>query len=264
VISYCIACYRPTYATLLIEELIAKTSVEYEILLWINAADEAFDRFLQEKIASGACLRIVGRSPQNIGMTAYTELFAQSRFDMATQIDDDVVCIGPLIAETARHIFNIFPSVGMITSDVWQDDQTTGARPPIENYRLINADLGLYDGPIDGWFAIYRKSALLACRSVRPTRYYPLGAVIRKTLNARRMQGLLCTRMKVFHVIGPCYANYFGMLDSEIAKYRELGRHDIVKWYEDARPGLPSAEETEARVQNIRHQLARSESAAAQ
>jgi hypothetical protein len=46
--------------------------------------------------------------------------------------------------------------------------------------------------------------------------------------------------MRVFHVIGPEYASLFDMLDFEIAKYRSIGRGDIVNWYETARPSLPA------------------------
>ena len=35
-ISYCVACYRPVYARQLIDDLIDKTAVAFEILLWIN------------------------------------------------------------------------------------------------------------------------------------------------------------------------------------------------------------------------------------
>lgn len=126
-----------------------------EILLWINVANEEFDRFLQERTESGAPIKIVGRTPENIGITAYTTLFNRSRFDMITQVDEDVVCVAPNIAQTARNIFDRPPRVGMLTSDIWQDDHTTGARPTMDNYRVVDEALGLYDGPIDGWFAIY-------------------------------------------------------------------------------------------------------------
>jgi hypothetical protein len=38
-ISYCIASYRPTYSTLLVQDLIRKTSAPYEILIWLNTDD---------------------------------------------------------------------------------------------------------------------------------------------------------------------------------------------------------------------------------
>jgi hypothetical protein len=139
----------------------------------------------------------------------------------------------------------------MLTADVWQDEYTTGARPPMEHYRTFNSEYGLYDGPIDGWFAVYRKTALGVCQRIRPGRYLPLGAAIKGQLRRSGTQGLLCTRMKVFHVIGPQYASYFGMLDFEIEKYKSLGRGEIVQWYSDARDCLPQHEVLQERVKNI-------------
>ena len=254
-ISYCVACYRPTYARQLIDELVAKTTAPYEILVWINVVDAGFEGFLEERIASGAALRIAGRSPENIGMAAYPRLFEQSRYEMVAQIDDDVVCVGPNAAQTAAAIFERFPGVGMLTADVWQDEYTTGARPPLEQYRLFDEGFGLYEGPIDGWFAIYRKRTIAECRGIRPGRYYNLGSAIRGRLQAIGRQALLCTRMKVFHVTGPAYASYFGMLDAEIAKYASIGRQDMVNWYNADRQSLPSRQELEERVHRIREYL---------
>jgi hypothetical protein len=251
VISYCIACYRPVYARLLIDELIEKTSVPYEILLWLNVADADFQRFLAGKAAAGVPLRVVGETPHNIGMAAYPHLFVASRFGMVTQIDDDVVCISPGIAQSAQAVFDRFPAVSMLAADVWQDDYTTGARPPLDIYRVFDRDYGLYDGPIDGWFAVYRQESLKVCR-IAPTRYFFLGAAIKSRLDAIGQHGLLCTGMKVFHVIGPQYAHHFGMLDAEIEKYRAVGRKDIVDWYCSERPNLPPASELAERVGRIR------------
>ena len=48
-ISYCVACYRPTYAKLLINELISKTTTPYEILLWLNLADKSFEKLFKKR-----------------------------------------------------------------------------------------------------------------------------------------------------------------------------------------------------------------------
>jgi hypothetical protein len=256
-ISYCIACFRPVYCQHLIDQLVAKTTAPYEILLWINLLDEEFERFLADRREGGAPLRIVGRTPQNIGMAAYPLLFSAGKFDMVVQIDDDVVCVSPFIAERAQETFDRFPQVGMLTADVWQDHYTTGARPPMGHYREVSREFGLYDGPIDGWFAIYRKTALDTCGDLQPGRYYPLGCVIKSRLESMGQSALLCTRAKVFHVIGPVYASYFGMLDSEIAKYSALGRQEIVNWYVGERKKLPRREDLELRVQEIFASLAR-------
>lgn len=250
-ISYCIACYRPPYARQLIDDLIRKTTVEYEILLWMNVVDAEFDEFVASRAAAGAAIRVIGRSPENIGMAAYPQLFTASRSDMVVQIDDDVVCVSPRIAETASEIFERFPQVGMLTADVWQDEYTTGARPPLKNYRLFDREFGLYDGPIDGWFAVYRKSSLSVCTNIRTSRYFWLGCAIKSRLGTLGQVGLLCTRMKVFHVTDPTYVAHFGMLEQEIAKYRAIGREDQVNAYMAMNGKLPPPEELSSRVQHI-------------
>ena len=253
-ISYCIACYRPRYAVRLIAELVRKTSAQYEILVWLNTQEEDFEAHLRGLADAGVPLKIVGATPGNIGMAAYPDLFAASRYEMVVQIDDDVVMVSPGIAEIADRIFRRFPNVCMLTADVWQDEYTTGARPEMSHYRLYDAELGLYDGPIDGWFAVYRRSSLRHI-SVSRAQYLPLGGLFRQELKRRRLEGLLCMGFRVFHVIGPQYASCFGMLDFEIEKYRRLGRNEIVRWYESARAGLPDAAELEQRVAAIEKQL---------
>jgi len=254
-ISYCIACFRPTYCRKLIDQLVAKTTVRYEILVWINLRDPSFEDFLADRIESGAPIRVLGRTPENSGMSAYPVLFAAAKFEMIVQIDDDVVCVSPLIAERAREIFDRFPQVGMLTADVWQDELTTGARPPIEQYQEISREFGLYDGPIDGWFAIYRKTSLTAIGSLRIGRYHAIGCEIKARLQSIGQKGFLCTRIKVFHVIGPQYASHFGMLDFEIGKYAAVGRQELVRWYEEERPKLRPAGELARRVEQIQASL---------
>lgn len=254
-ISYCIACYRPAYCCQLIDQLVEKTTAPYEILTWINILDEEFEQFLQQRQQAGAPIRIVGRTPHNIGMAAYPCLFAASKFDQIVQIDDDVVCISPLIAEKADEILRRFPEVGMLTADCWQDEFTNGARPAMHHYREVNHEFGLYDGPIDGWFAIYRRDSLLQCGELGSSRYFPMGCIIKSRLASMRQIGLLCTRIKVFHATGAAYAAYFGMLDAEIAKYSSLGLRDLANLYLAERAKLPLHAEMERRVANIRASL---------
>lgn len=250
-ISYCIACYRPAYCRHLIDELVEKTTAPYEILVWINFDDDEFEHFLTEKTDAGAPIRIVGLTPENIGMAAYPKLFFAAKFDMVVQIDDDVVCISPFIAERGQEIFDRFPQVGMLTADTWQDEYTNGARPPMNHYREFNGEFGLYDGPIDGWFAVYRRSSLAACGALNPGRYYPIGCVVKARLRSLGQVGFLCTRIKVFHAVGAAYAAYFGMLDSEIAKYSSLGIKEIVKLYVGERSMLPPPEQLALRIKKI-------------
>jgi len=248
-ISYCIASYRPTYSALLVQDLIRKTTAPFEILIWLNTDDERYEKFLEEQRANGAPVRIVGKTRENIGMQAYPLLFAESQYDLIAQIDDDVVAVSRNIAEFTAEVFSKFPSVKQLVADVWQDDYTTGARPPMGSYRVVAPEL--YDGPIDGWFSVFHRSVLPLAQARYGDTYFPLGAMLRNRLRETGRLGLLCTKFKVFHVIGPQYVSYFGMLDFEIEKYRRLGRHEIVSWYESAKNTLPPPGELSSRVKNI-------------
>ncbi|MBS0445362.1 MAG: hypothetical protein JSR59_05355 [Proteobacteria bacterium] len=250
-ISYCIAVYRPTYARLLIDDLVEKTSAPCEILVWLNVADAAFDADIAAWTARGVPLRVIGRTPENIGMQAYRQLFRAARYPLITQIDDDVVCVSRGIAERADRLFRRHASVRQLVADVWQDEHTTGARPTLDQYRPFDAAAGLYSGPVDGWFSIYHRSILPLLLALPQVPYYPIGAAVRARLAQRRQHGLLDRGMQVFHVIGPAYADAFGMLDFEIAKYRRLGRHDIAAWYE----GWPRGGSLAERVGEIRRSV---------
>lgn len=238
-ISYCIACYRVPYAKLLIEELIKKTSCQYEILLWLNMKNDHFSAFIVEKIMQGIPIRVIGVSEENIGMFAYEKLFQAARYELITQIDDDVIRISYGIAERAAVIFNRYPRIQQLVADVWQDEWTTGSRPPMADYRVIKEDEGLYDGLIDGWFSIYRRSMLPVLMKVPYKKYEFIGSWARHLLREEGLFGLLCTQFKVLHLSGPAYALLFDQLDQEIAKYNDVGRQDVVEAYESARHNLP-------------------------
>lgn len=254
-ISYCIALYRPTYARLLIADLVAKTSVPFEILAWLNVADAALDADIAAACTRGVPLRVLGRTPENIGMRAYPALFRAARYPLIAQIDDDVVCISRGIAERAARLFQRFPAVRQLVADVWQDEHTTGARPPLDQYRVFDAAERLYSGPIDGWFSIYHRDIQPLLASVPSAHYTALGAAVRARLEQRGQAGLLDLGSKVFHVIGPAYADGFGMLDFEIEKYRRLGRLDIVAWYEGYRAAPVPAQWLSGRIEAIQGEL---------
>jgi hypothetical protein len=119
----------------------------------------------------------------------------------------------------------------------------------------VDATDGLYDGPIDGWFSIYHRSILPLLLSLPFRQYCCLGATMRARLAQRHVRGVLCTRMTVFHVIGPAYASLFSMREFEVDKYRRLGRTDIVQWYQHE--ALPARSLLESRFAAITASLER-------
>jgi hypothetical protein len=185
--------------------------------------------------------------------------------------------VTPRIAEICAETFARFPTVKQLVADCWRDEYTTGARPAQSCYRTFDASFGLYEGPIDGWFSVYHRSILpvlmksVPWYSVRirgqrqfpwirfslssPSRYFCLGGRIRSRLARSGKLGLLCTRFKVFHVIGPHYVSCFEAMDFEIKKYRALGRDDLVKHYEEGSSQVAPREALESRVNQIEKEL---------
>ena len=253
-ISYCVVCFRAKYGIMQLEDLIAKTTVPYEILLWVNTADPSIVEFARSKIAQGAPIHILGITPQNIGMRAFKTLFQNAHYPMIVQTDDDVLCVSRRIAEKAWDIFQRRVEVRQIVADTFQDDWTNGARAGMGNYKLESAADGLYEGPIDGWFSIYHREALPALMAAPYSQYFYLGIWMRARLRAvHNMKGLLCTKFKVFHASGPYYAAAFGMTDFECRKYQAVGRHEVAKTY--AGIPKPPAGELDRRLAGIRAHL---------
>lgn len=248
-ISYCITAYRPVFCKLLIEDLHRKTSVPYETLLWINTPDPQFAAFVQEKIRAGWPIKIVGNTPENIGMVGYKHLFAAAQYDLITQIDDDVICISPGIAQKARAIFAKHPKVKQLVSDVWQDQYCTGHRPPEDRYTVYDAEWGLYKGPIDSWFGIYHRSMLGIFKDNPFQKFCSIGNWAYRTLASKGLLGLLCKKFKVFHVTHPPYVSYYGMLDFQIKKIESIAGPGSARGYREAK--LPPREELGKRIQNI-------------
>lgn len=252
-ISYCIAAYRPTLCKLLVQDLARKTSVPYEILIWNNTGDMAFENFLVEQSRAGVQVNIVGSTPDNIGMRAYQHLFKAAKYPLVVQIDDDVVCVSRRIAEICTEIFGKHPKVRQVVSDIWVDDLTWGNKPPKTHYKPWNDEDGLLRGPVDGWFNVVHSSVIpLVLEKVKFGKFFSLGLEIRAMLEREGMLGLLCQKFKVFHVVGGPYLSYYGMLEAEGRKWAMLnGKESGDKFIAKMGKGLPSHEVLENKVKHI-------------
>ena len=252
-ISYCIAAYRPILCKLLVQDLVRKTSVPYEILVWNNTGDIAFENFLVEQSRAGARVNIVGSSADNIGMRAYQHLFKAAQYPLIVQIDDDVVCVSRNIAQICTALFAKHPKVRQIVSDIWVDDLTWGNKPPKTHYKPWNDGDQLLRGPVDGWFSVMHKSVMpLILEKVKFGKFFSLGLEVRAMLEKHGLLGLLCQQFKVFHVVGGPYLSYYGMLEAEGRKWEMLkGPGAGRKFVEKMSKGVPPRDVLEKKVQGI-------------
>jgi hypothetical protein len=239
-ISYCIAVYRPHFAKLLLDELVRKTSCDYEILLWINVDDAGFLEFVLEKQLAAVPIRVLGITPDNIGMAGYQPLFRAARFDIIAQLDDDVLRISTNIAERAADIFARHPLVKQLVADTWQDKWTNGARYPMRDYTVYDEAEGLYEGRIDGWFSLYHRSVLAILLSLPYQKYLYIGSYAHYLIRESGCKSLLCTRFRVLHLTGPFYAHLFDRLDVEKAKFSPERHAPMIALYDDVKAAPPA------------------------
>lgn len=230
-ISYCVCVYRPRMFYMLVDELIRKTTAPYEILIWLNTRAPELPGYIERLACRGIPIRIVGCSPDNVGMAAYKMLFLNAKHELIAQVHDDVVCVSRRIAEKAHEIFKAHKDVKQIVADVIQDPFTTGGRPGDDAYQPFPGNDKLWVGPVDGWFSIYHKSILPTLVAAPYEPYFYLGSYVQMQLKASEKHGLLCKTMKVFHTAGPAYAHLFETVESEIRKYTFLGNKPMADLY---------------------------------
>jgi len=216
---------------MLLRELVEKTKVPYEILVWMNTSDQRLVDTIETMRAELIPIRVVGSTPCDMGMQGFRVLFEQAKYDMIAQVDEHVIMMSPGIPEKAAAIFKKYKDVKMLVADVVQDKYTDGGRPPLDQYKSFDESNGLYDGPVDGWFAIYDKALFPAMYDVTYERSFFLGSWARGKAISMKYRGLLCTQMKVFHAYGPAYAETFGSRVEEAGRIRYFGNHPLADLY---------------------------------
>lgn len=239
-VSYLLPAYRGFYASRLFGEIARKTTVPYEFLVWLNLDNKGLEAYIQGLISSGYPIRIVGSTPENIGMRAFKPLIEQARGEYLVQLEDDVLFISRRAMEVADDILRRRPEIGMLSAELWQDEFSNGGHPGPDHYKVVSEADQLYEGPIDGGFSVYPRSSvpILLQADFRP--YFGLGAETHCRLNGLGKKAYKTRRMRMFHIAGPTYHSLFaGMIEFEIEKYKRVGHQGMVEVFETQRMTLP-------------------------
>lgn len=230
--TYLLLVLRPYYASKLLSEIVRKTTSPYEVVVWMNCDSLEFEKRLSFLRSQGAPIRLVGKTPENIGMAAFRAMIGESAGDLLVQLDDDVIMISRRAVEFAREALSGRKDLGMVVASVWQDEYTSGAHGFPSSYILKDPEHCLYDGVIDGGFTFYPRESLEAMMKCSFSKYGGLGAETIHHLEQEGKVGYLSRRIKMFHLHGPIYHWYFNHLEEEIRKYRAVGFHAMADLYE--------------------------------
>lgn len=218
----------------------------------MNTSDPRLLDTIHTMIAERVPIRIIGSTPADIGMIGYRILFEHAKYEMVVQVDEHVVVISKGIAEKAAAIFKKHKNVKMLVADVVQDRYTDGARPSMDQYKVVDEANGLYDGPVDGWFAIYEKSVVPAIYEAPYERHFFLGSWARGKVISMQWKGLLCNQMKVFHAYGQAYAEFFGSRMEEADRFRKFGNASLADIYAGAVLTPDQVREMKLRIEQVR------------
>lgn len=251
-ISYCICLSRPAQGVMLLRELREKTKVPFEILVWMNTADQRVKDTIETMQAEKVPIKVIGSTPLDIGMIGYRILFEHAKYDLVAQVDDHVILISQGIAERAEAIFKKHKDIKMLVADVVQDRYTDGGRPPMDQYKVVDEAAGLYDGPVDGWFAVYQRDLIPGLLDAPYERHFFLGSWARGKAISMKGRGLLCTRMKVFHAYGQSYGEMFGSRLEEAARFRKIGNQALADIYQGAVLSQEDVRGMRLRVDSVR------------
>ncbi len=222
-ISYCVVMIRPKFVKMLIEDLARKTKMPYEILLWLNVDNWEFERYVTIQRETGIPVKIIGKTPKNIGMAGFKACFEAAKGDIITQIDDDVIRVSPGTAEIAEFIFRKRPDIRHLSANMVESKYFGYRIPWGERWKCFDPALELYEGPIDGWFSMYHRDILpMLLELPYQTRLVSIGYMIAQRLRvSKTRRPALCKPLKVFHVKGPVYMSYYDMLDLQIWKFKQ-------------------------------------------
>lgn len=261
-ISYCIVVIRPKFVRMLIDDLIRKTTAPYEIIVWLNIDDPAFEAYLKEKMKVGVPIRIIGKDPSNIGMAAFGPCFQHAKGTIITQLDDDVIRISPNMVETATFIFDRRKDVRHLSAAMWENDYYRIYGDWNKVYKPVDLSLDLYDGPIDGWFSMYHRDIrdlLLGVDNGYQSRMISIGYSVAQQLRATPgRRPAICRSLKVFHVKGPPMLNYYDMLDTHIWKLRQLkAPQKDIDHFVGSKKWVPAKREMETHVQQAYREIDR-------
>lgn len=230
--SYLLLVLRPYYASCLLSEIVRKTTANYEVVVWMNCESRTFEDYVMSLSKRGLPVRIVGRTPENIGMCAFRSMISEAKGDLLIQLDDDVIMISRRAIEEARKVFSSRPEVGLLCACTWQDEYTRGAHARPQDYVLRDPEHLLYDGVIDGGFTFYPQASRPFLMKASFSKYGGLGAETVYHLEQAGKSSHLSRRIKMFHLHGPVYHWYFNHLGAEILKYRSVGFGAMADLYE--------------------------------
>ncbi len=220
-------------------EAVATFPGQVEVIVWNNGSQDG-TRELLDRVAAADPRVVPLHHERNIGVNGYKRAFDRATGAFLLELDDDVLAFPPRFLERLVTTLLRLPRLGYLSTDVVQDEFTTGSRFANEFYVPVDLDpeTRVEFGATGGWCSITPRRAFEEVGGFRedPEKFFwnEDGDYQRRLRKKGWERGVL-TGVRVYHASGPwCNVDYQGIY---AAKLEDIGQ---VETNARAKSGLSS------------------------
>lgn len=201
-------------------------NINYELIVWDNNSADGTKEYLKS-LEGKENIRII-LHPENIGTNAKGKAAGLCKGDYIFGIDDDVLSFPDNWAEKMITAYKSVPRLGYLSTDVIQNENTTGAKPPEElytNVTLNNGEIIIQYGPAGGWCFLISREIFNKVGNFADIKgrifFSEDGDYLNRLKNHGYKYGIL-KDLKVFHATGDIYnKNYMNVFNEKMKDYTE-------------------------------------------
>ncbi len=206
-------------------------NINYELIIWDNNSTDGTQAFLKS-LENTNKIRIVLNN-ENIGTNAKGKAAAMCKGEFIFGIDDDVLSFPEMWIEKMISAYKSVPRLGYLSTDVIQNENTTGAKRPEELYSNETLEDGktvIQYGPAGGWcfmisHEVFNKVGNFA--DIKGRIFFSEdGDYLNRLKNAGYRFAVL-KDVKVFHATGDIYnKDYMSTFEEKMKDYDENKAND--------------------------------------
>ncbi len=197
--------------------------IKYELIIWDNNSADGTKEYLKS-IESGI-VKIVLHD-ENIGTNAKGKAAMLCSGDFIFGIDDDVLEFPDGWIEKMIAAYKTVPRMGYLSTDVIQNEITTGAKRAEEHYtneKFENGDIVVQFGPAGGWVFLISRNVLEKTGSfadIKNRIFYSEDADYLNRLKNNGFRYGILKDVKVFHATGDVYnKDYMAVYNEKMKDY---------------------------------------------
>lgn len=199
--------------------------IKYELIIWDNASTDGTKQFLE---ALKNPLIKIKLSSDNIGTNAKCKAAAMCQGDFIVGIDDDVLSFPDNWIIKMLIAYKSVPRLGYLSTDVIQNEYTTGAKPSSDLYfnkSFVEGEIIIQFGPTGGWcFMISRKifEKIGNFADIHGRIFFSEDGDFLNRLKSKGYRFGILKDVKVFHATGDHYnKNYMDIYEIKMKDYND-------------------------------------------